>query len=350
MLKKNRSLFMLSLILTTVTTLGGCSGGGSSSDSADPVSFQLEDDSIDNGTFIYERNGTVVSKHSLLNNLSNFFITTAFAAVDKTITCTPPEPVSFDMEILGIPVAVNSSCASGLKSNLRAGMLKSMANKTIIVEYAGGSTQLGNYRKITFNSADSFFDTYGDVFGNDKNILCRRYFTFSSDGKVIEGLDEEATTAAAGVWIGGGTLDGVAIAAHADLSAVPGNYSYSGYDETDGGDLDSFTDAAEVVADCYDGEDPADSISTLAFRFKDGYLEMDSEGSDFNDDLADYESSPVKAKQLIDYNRWCVDDGTGTACDTTRLPGGEYEELPTICHEEDHNSNNCFPGSIDPWI
>ncbi len=331
-------------LISTTFLLMGCSGGGGGG-GASLVSFQLEDESIDNGTFVYERNGVVVSQTSFLKNLSSFFISTAFAAVDETITCTPPEPVSFDMDILGTSVSIDTTCASDLQAQLRAGMLKSMATKTIIVAYAGGSTQLGNKRRITFNAAGSFFGTYNNVFGNDKNILCRRYFTFSDDGQVVEGLDEASTTAAAGVWIAGGTLDGEVIAAHGDLSLVPGNYSYSGYDEADPGDLDNFANAAEVVADCYDGENPSENISTMAFRFKDGYLEMDSEGSDFSDD---YNATTASHKKLIDFNRWCVDDGSGSACDTDRLPGGVYNALPDVCHEEDHDNANCG-GAIDPW-
>lgn len=326
-MKWNRSTLALSAILSTSVLLTGCFGGGpgGGGGSSQKVSFQFTDESVSN--FVYARDGQTVAQTKFMNNFSNFFISTAYAAVDKSISCTVSEKVSFEMDVFSDPIIIETSCSSNLESELRAGMLKSMAGKTVIIEYAGGSSQLGEDRKITFRNAASFFGVYNNINANGANELCRDYYDFKSSGKVETGLDVDATKA---------------LADAKNAGAYPITVK-----EGDGVTDIIFNSPQEAVDHCVADDGGLEEYAIeMAFRFKDGYLEMDPEGSDFNDD---YDASNEKAKQLLDYNRWCVDDGSGTACEPSNIPSAyPHATLPTVCHEED---SPCGAGAdIDPWI
>jgi hypothetical protein len=307
------------LVLSVLTILSSCSGGSGSSET---VSFQFKDEAVDN--LIFEKNGTVVSQNNFIQKLSNFFIDTAFSAVDRQIECKPSDQVSFDMDILGTPLVVELPCSAALEKKLRAAMLESMAGKQIILEYSGGSEQFSESLTLDFRDSDEdgtgvdegergFFGKYNNINPSGANAYCRETYDFNkSDGTVTLSLDVENTKAAA-------MADGF-----------------------------SEEDAIAKVEECAAGDGGIEEYTVqLSFRFKDGYLEFDPEGVDFSDDLDENDLSTYQ--KLSDYQRFCVKSAGTDTCDTASLPNATYVALEEVCHPEDSEQGNCPEGSVDPW-
>ena len=241
------------------------------------------------------------------------------------------------MNILGTQLIIELSCSTSLEKKLRAAMLESMAGKTVILEYTGGSDQLSAGRILTFRNSDQngagvdngergFFGKYNNIFANGQNAYCRETYDFNKgQGTVTLSLDVANTKAAA--------------------NAV-GSYPVQGHDEN--WNTIDLNDADEVVENCVSQDGGLEGYKvSLAFRFKDGFLEFDPEGTDFSDGLDSSDDSTYK--KLLGYQRGCVKASGSSTCDTASLPGNSYTPLPEVCHQIDSADNNCEPGSIDPW-
>jgi hypothetical protein len=69
-------------------------------------------------SLVYERNGSVISKANFIQKFSDFFIKTAYSAVDRKIECEGSDKDKFEMEILGFPFSIELSCSAALEKKL----------------------------------------------------------------------------------------------------------------------------------------------------------------------------------------------------------------------------------------
>lgn len=244
-----KGLMTCSLLLTLVACQGK-SGSGSPS--------------VYTGTF----SDTAVSSFEQTGGLAKYkpsafemVIPSAYAA-EGSIRCVQNTPVTFDVIALGANLQIEANCDNNIDLSIRKDLLRSLAGKRLLMNRGGGADAKPLLRVINFRPDATFWGIYDNVVAGHSNNgqneqNCRDKFTF-----------DEAT----------GT---VTIA------------------------YDNLASTADTHQACLDNEFPGatedDYKIVLAFRFKNGLLEMDPEGTDFEDNG--------------DYINFCIDDNSDSQCD-----------------------------------
>jgi hypothetical protein len=251
---------ILSLSLSFI--LIGCSGGSGSKDEI--ASGVFEDSSVSS---LLQLDNFASTK----NPLQSIGISYAYAAPkEMEFKCYKGSKVGFNAIALNnVEIQFEVMCDNNVDRGIRKSLLKSMHSKKIIQEYRGGGVVLNENISLTFNSEDSFWGTYDNISAGSGSG-CKDKLTFDE----VEGT--------------------VTIENDAENYAGAGSNQDCLDAEGDSGPGTCGPNNNEVcTADHYK--------KVLAFQFKNGKLELDPEGIDF--------------EVNNDFVRWCLDNDNNQQCD-----------------------------------
>lgn len=178
-------------ILGGMIFLASC---GSDSSNSDPVHIKMEfqDDAV--SSFI-QRSGIAYNR-SILDNISETFIAQAHATTNGEISCMSGDQVTFDVEVLGKPLEINTTCGRSIEADIRRQLLFAFSEMTLFTDKDG-------HRVLDLRDADSEGTFWGIAHGkvfSGAPITCYDSFTFiKSTGEMIIDLDEDHTTSEGGV-------------------------------------------------------------------------------------------------------------------------------------------------------
>lgn len=250
-----KSLLLLMIISFVFVSCGGSSGSSTATSSVKETIFS--DSAV---TSFTQTGGVAHNKPSLMDKV----FPSAYA-VSGNIRCVEGAPVAFQLDALGNTVQVDTTCNTIMDLNIRRGLLESLANKRLLMEYAGGSDSRAQGRALTFNAVGSFWGVYDNIVAGSANTghnehLCKDKLTFNETTGQVTIEHDTFNSLAAG---------------------------------------------ADSTQDClnseFAGATLADYRKVMNYRFKDGKLEMDPDGLDFTVNN--------------DYVRFCIDNNSNGVCD-----------------------------------
>lgn len=199
-----------------------------------------------------------VHEEKLSYNLLQNMLFPSVHAVSGNVKCTRGSRASFKLVAFNWNVDVTSTCDESYDLTIRKALLSSLQGKAIIAEIGGcpGCNILSQGRVLTFRSGNNFWGSYDNVEAGSVAGCKDKYHFSESDGVLT-------------------------------IENDPSHYSGTATNQ-----------------DCLDAEFPGatadDYKKELKFRFKNGKMELDPNGIDFEDNG--------------DYNRWCIKASNGNSC------------------------------------
>lgn len=278
---KNYATFLCFIAFPLVLTSCGGSSGPSSQGATSKVELSFSDTAVSNFNQL-----SGVAKLSPLQQSLELILASAFAG-GGNISCLTGTDISLQMDALGNTVSIDTTCtsASGIETAIRAGLLESFDG--LILEPTVSEAQYGptggrgtdGFGKLDFSGTGKAFGFYSGTIDNsgisptasaDSNLHSKIYtvkakddcdgagnhqydvFIFKSDGTVYNYVLLKGALATA-LGVGGSIADQATHQAQCYADGVT--------DANSDGLVDKSLDQAKI-----------------AFRFKDGALEMDFSG------------------------------------------------------------------------
>lgn len=260
-------------LLVISAALTGCGSDGGSVTSNGVVSGNFVDNALDS----FRQTGGVASNETAPEKVINFVFPSAYAAASGTYSCVSGDTATFEASAFGGSLFdVSVTCSSTVDNDIRAGLLKSLLSKKIIVDVAESATHKANAQRFTFPSSD----TSGKVTITMYGLGAYAGGSTSLPSDCAQQYEFDMNTGSVRIYISNGTTIG-------STDNTLGNGLNAGC-SLSGGDSSDFDSGFETTA---------------KFRFKDGKIEFNT------DNQEDFSSSSGA------YERWCLDDNTDGSCD-----------------------------------